>query len=210
MKRTVRFGFFGLVIAAGLTTAALALDNADGSPAQLRFSPAGTPVDVATLPAGERTTLEQAGIAPSVNFVREATGVRFYTGTSREGSTTCLITGIAFSARPHFGVLVCPSPDFPSAELPIYDYSPRRAALMDPYPHIQYLAGFAADGITGVGVRDEHGDVRWTDVVQNTYASRDVPAGGATAILARGKSGDVVYSQSLGGGTTESQYAGSP
>jgi hypothetical protein len=82
--------------------------------------------------------------------------------------------------------------------------------LTDRYPHLQYLAGFAADGITGVGVRDEQGEVRWTDVVQNTYASRDVPAGAATAILARGKSGDVAYSQSLGGDMTESQYAGSP
>jgi hypothetical protein len=209
MKRTVLFGFFGLTIAAGLTTAALALGNADGSPARLRFSPTGTPVDATTLPASERTTLEQAGIAPSVRFVREAAGVRFYTGTSPEGAT-CLITGIALSARPHFGVLACPSSDFPSAQLPIYDYSPRLAALTDRYPHVQYLAGFAADGITGVGVRDEHGEVRWTDVVQNTYASRDVPAGAATAILARGKSGDVVYSHSLGGETTESQYAGSP
>jgi hypothetical protein len=210
MKRTVVFGSFGLAIAAGLTTAALALGNSDGSPAQVRFSPTGTPVDAATVPAGERTTLEQAGIAPSLRFLREAAGVRFYTGRSLEGSATCLITGTALSARPHFGVLACPSSDFPSAQLPIYDYSPRRAALTDRYPHIQYLAGFAADGITGVGVRDEHGEVRWTEVVLNTYASRDVPAGAATAILARGKSGDVVYSHSLGGETMESQYAGSP
>jgi hypothetical protein len=209
MMRTLLFGFFGLAIAAGLTTAALALGNADGSPAPLRFSPTGTPVDAATLPASERTTLEQAGIAPSVRFVREAAAVRFYTGTSPQGAT-CLITGIALSAQPHFGVLVCPSSDFPSAELPIYDYSPRRAALTDRYPHLQYLAGFAADGITAVGVRDEDGEVHWTDIVQNTYASRDVPAGAATAILARGKSGEVVYSHSLGGEKTESQYAGSP
>jgi hypothetical protein len=210
MKRTVLFGFFGLALAAAVTTAALALGNTDGSPARLRFSPTGTSVDAATLPASEQTTLEQAGIAPSIHFLREAAGVRFYTGTSREGSATCLISGIALSAQPHFGVLACPSSDFPSAQLPIYDYSPRRAALTDRYPHIQYLAGFAADGITAVGVRDEHGEVRWTDVVQNTYASRDVPAGAATAIMVRGKSGDVVYSHSLGGETTESQYAGSP
>jgi hypothetical protein len=203
------FGFFGLAIAAGLTTAALALGNADESPTQLGFSPTGTPVDAATVPPSERTTLEQAGIAPSIRLLREAAGVRFYTGTSREGSATCLITGLGLSARPHFGVLACPSSEFPSAQLPIYDYSPRRAAFADRYPHIQYLAGFAADGITSVGVRDEHGDVRWTDVVQNTYASRDVP-GAATAILARDKSGEVLYSHQLGGETTESQYAGSP
>jgi hypothetical protein len=209
MKRTVLFGFFGLAIAAGLTTAAIALGNGNESSARPGFSPAGTPVDPATLPASEQTTLEQAGIAASIRFLREGAGVRFYTGRSREGAT-CLITGIALSARPHFGVLACPSSDFPSAELPIYDYSPRRAALTDRYPHIQYLAGFAADGIIAVGLRDDRGEVRWTDVVQNTYASRDVPAGGATGILARGQSGDVVYSQSLGGETTESQYAGSP
>jgi len=46
--------------------------------------------------------------------------------------------------------------------------------------------------------------------VQNTYASRDVPAGAATAILARDKSGEVVYSDPLGGETASSQYAGSP
>ena len=210
MNRTVLFGFFGLAIAAGLTTAALALGNADESPARPGFSPTGTPVDAATLSASERTTLEQADIAPSIRLLREEAGVRFYTGTSREGSATCLITGLALSARPHFGVLACPSSEFPSALLPIYDYSPRRAALADRYPHIQYLAGFAADGITGVGVSDEHGDVRWTDVVQNTYASRDVPAGAATAILARDKIGEVVYSHRLGGETALSQYAGSP
>jgi hypothetical protein len=210
MKRTLLFGSFGLAIAAGLTTAALALGNAAGSPARVRFSPTGTPVDAATLPAGERTTLEEAGIAPSIRFLREAAGVRFYTGRSLEGNATCLITGIAFSARPHFGVLACPSSDFPSAQLPIYDYSPRRAALTDRYPHLQYLAGFAADGITAVGVRDEDGEVRWTDVVQNTYASRDVPAGAATEILARGMSGAIVYSQSLGGATAKSEYSGSP
>jgi hypothetical protein len=209
MKRTALFGFFGLAIAAGLTTAALALGG-DRSPARLGFSPIGTPVDAATLSASERTTLEQAGIAPSIRLLREAAGVRFYTGRSREGSATCLITGLALSARPHFGVLACPSSEFPSAQLPIYDYSPRQAALGDRYPHIQYLAGFAADGITRVGVRDEQGDVRWTEVVQNTYGSRDVPVGAATAILARGESGEVVYSQRLGGETTKSRYAGSP
>jgi hypothetical protein len=82
--------------------------------------------------------------------------------------------------------------------------------LTDPYPHLQYLAGFAADGITGVGVREEQGDVHWTDVVDNTYASRDVPTGAATEILARGKSGDVVYSHPLGSETTASRYTGSP
>ncbi len=210
MKKSVLFGFLGLAVVAGLATAALALGNADESPARRGFSPTGTPVDPATLPASERTTLEQAGIAPSIRLLREAAGVRFYTGTTREGSTTCLITGLALSARPHFGVLVCPSSEFPSARLPIYDYSPRRAALGDRYPHVQYLAGFAADGITSVGVRDEHGDVRWTDVVQNTYASRDVPAGAATEILARDNSGEVLYSQRLGGESTEAQYAGSP
>jgi hypothetical protein len=209
MKRTALFGLFGLAIAAGLTTAALALGGGE-SPARLGFSPTGTPVDAAALSASERTTLQQAGIAPSIRLLREAAGVRFYTGASREGNATCLITGLALSARPHFGVLACPSSEFPSAQLPIYDYSPREAALGDRFPHIQYLAGFAADGITSVGVRDEQGDVRWTDVVQNTYASRDVPAGAATAILARDKSGEVLYSQRLGGETAESQYAGSP
>ena len=209
MRGTVVFGFVGLTIAAGLTTAALALGRADGSQSGFSFSPTGTPVAAATLSASERTTLEQAGIA-SVRFVREAGGVRFYTGRSREGSATCLITGIAISVQPHFGVLACPSSDFPSAELPIFDYSPRRAALTDRYPHIQYLAGFAADGITGVGVREEQGDVHWTDVVDNTYASRDVPAGAATEILASTESGVIVYSQSLGGATGKSQYAGSP
>jgi hypothetical protein len=52
--------------------------------------------------------------------------------------------------------------------------------------------------------------VHWADAVDNTYASLDIPAGAATEILARGKSGEVVYSQSLGGGTTASEYAGSP
>jgi hypothetical protein len=209
MKRTVVFGFVGLAIAAGLTTAALALGRADGSQTGLSFSATGRPVDPATLPGSELTTLEQAGIA-SVRFVREAAGVRFYTGRSHDGGATCLITGITLSAQPHFGVLACPSSDFPSAELPIYDYSPRRAALTDRYPHLQYLAGFAADGISGVGVRAEQGDVHWTDVVDNTYASRDVPTGAATEILARGTSGDVVYSHPLGGKTTASGYTGSP
>jgi hypothetical protein len=208
VKRTVLFGFLAFVIAAAVTTAALAIGRSDGSRSGLRFAPVGTPVDAADLPATERTTLEQAGIDPPVRLIREAAGVRFYTADSGDG-VSCLITGIAISAQPHFGVLACPS-DFPSAELPIYDYSPRRAALTDRYPHLQYLAGFAADGITAVGVRDERGDVRWTDVVQNTYSSHDVPLGAATAILALGESGEVVYKHALGGPATESEYAGSP
>jgi hypothetical protein len=209
MKRTVLLALIGLTVAAGLTTAALALSRAGGSHTGSSFTPTGTPVDPATLPAGERATLDEAGIA-SVRFIRDAAGVRFYTGSSRVDSGTCLITGLALSARPHFGILACPSSDFPSTELPIYDYSPRRAALGDRYPQLQYLAGFASDGIMSVGARDVNGDVHWTDVVDNTYASRDVPAGAATEIVARGQNGDVVYSQSLGGASAASRYAGIP
>lgn len=197
MKWTVALGLIGLALAVGLTTATLAVGRPGGSSSESSFTPTGTPIAAATLPAREQTTLDQAGIA-SVRFLREAAGVRFYTGSGGESGATCLITGIALTAQPHFGVLACPSSDFPSAELPIYDYSPRRAALTDRYPHLQYLAGFAADGITAVGARDEQGAVYWADVVNNTYASRDVPAGAATEILARGPSGDVVYSQALG------------
>jgi hypothetical protein len=167
MKWTVALGLVGLALAAGLTTAALALGGADAPSSVSDFTPTGTPVDAASISAREWTTLDQAGVA-SVRFLREADGVRFYTGSSRAGGATCLITGIALSAQPHFGVLACPSSDFPSAGLPIYDYSPRRAASTDRYPHLQYLAGFAADGITAVGVRGEHGDVHWTGVVDNT------------------------------------------
>jgi hypothetical protein len=208
MARAVLLAVTGLTIGAGLATAALALSRAGGPQSPSSFSPTGTPVDPATLSASERATLEQAGVA-SVRFIREAAGVRFYTGRSRADSAMCLITGINLSAQPHFGVLACPSSDFPSTELPIWDYSPRRAALTDRYPHLQYLAGFAADGIASVGARDEQGDVHWSDVVDNTYASRDIPAGAATEILARGQSGDVVYSDELGGKTLASRFNGS-
>lgn len=208
MKTTV-LAFFVLLVAAGLAAAAFALTGSSSRSTLAHFSISGSPVNPVTLPPGERVTLDQAGINPDVRFVREAAGIRFYTGKSRDGSASCLITGIASSNRPHFGILVCPS-DFPSAELPIFDYSPRRAALTDRYPHLQLLAGFAADGIASVGVRDVQGAFQWTDVVQNTYASRDVPAGGATAIVARTASGEIVYTQTLGGRSAASQYAGSP
>jgi len=204
MKRTVLLALIGLTVAAGVTTAALALGHTGASSTRSSFSPTGRPVDPATLPARERTTLEEARVT-SVRFVREAAGVRFYTGRSEAGAT-CLITGIVLSAEPHFGVLACPASDFPSAELPIYDYSPRRAALADRYPHLQYLAGFAVDGIRSVGVRDEQGAVHWTHVVDNTYASRDVPAAVATEILARDESGEVAYTQNLGGPSAEEGY----
>lgn len=205
MRRRTLLVFLVVVAAVALTTAAFALTGSSGPPAQMRLSATGSPVSPAMLSPSERTTLDQAGIDPSVRFIREAAGIQFYTGKSQDGSANCLITGLALSKRPHFGVLVCPS-DFPSSELPILDYSPRRAAVTDRYPHLQWLAGFAADGITSVGVRDEGGNVRWTDVLQNTYASRDVPAEGVSGILARTANGEVVYTQPLGGRSAQSQY----
>lgn len=202
MKRTTVLALLVPVAAGGLAAAAFAFTSSSSALTQLSIG--GTPVDPATLPAGERQTLEQAGIAPSVSLVREAAGIRFYTAKSPSG--LCLITGRALSSRPHFGILVCPS-GFPSSELPILDYSPREAALTDRYPRLQVLAGFAADGIAGVGVQDEQGEVQWTEVIRNTYASRAVPAGSATAIVARTASGEIVYTQTLGGRSAESDYS---
>jgi hypothetical protein len=203
VKRTTVLALV-LVAAGSLAAAAFAFTSSGSRSALGQLSIAGTPVDPATLPAGERQTLEQAGIAPSVSFVREAAGIRFYTAKGPNGP--CLITGRALTSRPHFGILVCPS-GFPSSELPILDYSPRQAALTDSYPHLQLLAGFAADGIAGVGVQDEQGEVQWTEVVRNTYASRAVPAGSTTAIMARTASGEIVYTQTLGGRSAESEYS---
>jgi hypothetical protein len=198
----------GCAITAAVTAVALALGHASGKPPLDRFSGAGTPVNGLDIAPGERSTLAEAGIALPVRLLSERAGIRFYVGKSAVGSS-CFITGLALSRNPHFGVLTCPS-DFPSADLPILDYSPLTAAVTDRYPHVQRLAGFAADGIESVGVRDESGAVRWIDVSNNIYASEDVPARGATAILARAANGEIVYSRSLGGEPQGSQYGSTP
>lgn len=94
-------------------------------------------------------------------------------------------------------MLTCPS-DFPSEEHPILDYSPRMQAADAPLPRILWLAGFAADGIVRVGIRDSAGNVTWTPVIDNVYASNTVPATPAAAILAEDTDGNVVYSHNLG------------
>ncbi len=161
------------------------------------LSSSGSHVDSTTITAAERATLDQAGIAAGVRELAERGGVRFYLGRSQNRGAVCYITGLVHGATPHFGVLTCPS-DFPSEAQPILDYSPRMQTADALMPRILWLAGFAADGIACVGVRDSAGNVNWTPVIDNVYASNTMPATPAAAIVAEDTNGQMVYSRKLG------------
>ena len=168
MNRTVLFGFVGLAIAAGLTTAALALGKAHGS-AGLDDSvslPTGTPVDDLRpfLPASGRRSSRRASLRPSVCFAKRQV---FASTQGRAAKEAQRVSSQASRSRrgPHFGVLACPSSEFPSAQLPIYDYSPRRARRAS--------AGSADPGTAPVTCSSARCSPRTSEVAARSGRDRD-------------------------------------
>lgn len=150
----------------------------------------GVRVDPDSMPAGERALLSENGYSTDVRFLGRRGDTRFYIGTGASSGARCYLTGRAVEPAPHFGVLACTS-DFPTDEQPILDYSAYSQGLNDPYPSIDRLAGFAADGIAEVGVRTAAGQTTWIPVVNNIYGAGSF--GPVAGVLARDDEGTIVY-----------------
>lgn len=201
MKKLVLLGFGLLVAALGAAAVAASQIGRGESPPFDRLSAVGVPHAWESLPADERATLEGAGVAGEVRRLAERGGVRFYTGRGSNGET-CFATGVAQGPAPHFGVLFCPAGTsgeaaFPSQNVPILDLSiESRGANME-IVSVDRLAGFAADGVASVGVRDANGRLHLTRVHGNVYFSNRLAAVRPTELVALDDAGRVVYSRAF-------------
>jgi hypothetical protein len=190
-------------VAAGILAAAVAAP-AVATSQRVRdlfgFSNSGTPVARSSLRLDQAGALARVGFAGEVRKLAERQGLAFYVGRTSAGAL-CFSTGPAGAAAPEFGVLACQGrvgPGvFPSAETPIADFSPLRGAEGDNAVRVWQLAGFAADGVARVGVRDRAGVFFATPVADNVYGAQNVPARPATAIVALDADGNELYTKSL-------------
>jgi len=167
-------------------------------PAYDHISNTGAPVG--SLSTGQRATLEQGGAAGDLNVLRRSAQSAFYEARGAAGGL-CFATG---GASGEIEALVCPSPGapvgqrvaFPSKDAPILDLSPLAFNPTNRTTTLLALRGFAADGVTRVGVVDKAGVLHATDVVSNTYDLQTGPVDAAT-IIAFDASGAEIYRQSF-------------
>ena len=163
------------------------------------FGNHGRGVDAGTVAAGERARLLEDGYATVLRILGERAGTRFYIGSGLRSDARCYFTASVHGGVARLDSAGCPA-DFPSDEQPILDHSWYRQEVGDRYPAITRLAGFAADGVTAVGVRDPAGRVSWTPVVDNVFGA--ISVGRAAVIMARAVGGEIVYTATVGGAST--------
>jgi hypothetical protein len=162
------------------------------------FSNSGTPVPLSALELDQVSSLERVGFSDGVRKLGERAGTAFYVGRSRSGGL-CFATGPATAPKPAFGVLACQGGQgvFPSQERPIADFSPLRGHEGSNAVFVWKLVGFAADGVAVVAVRDASGALHSAPVADNVYASDELPAVPANAIVALAADGRVLYTKEL-------------
>jgi hypothetical protein len=163
------------------------------------ISNAGVPVDVAQLSPHAIEGLQRAGGTGTLNRLGERAGTTFFAGSSFAEGRFCFATADAGGRGP----VTCQGAEgvFPSADAPLADFSPRRGNdpvnPADEVVQILRLVGFAADGVEQVGVVAVDGSVFTTPVVNNIYASNDVPATPARAIVALDSDGKTIHTVDL-------------
>lgn len=209
--RSGRIAVAGAVVAS-VVVAAPALALREQIVDLFRFSNGGETPKAEDLSQLQRLPLLRGGnVEP--RLLAERDGIRFFVGPPpADGSCH----GLALvTDRRTFGLLRCSAqngrtenaaPVFPSARLPIADFSspePRESADGRGVS-LSFVAGFAADGVASVSLVDEDGTIKATiPVHDNVYATRE-PAGRYTAIVARAGDGRVLYRRDL---TTEEEYS---
>jgi hypothetical protein len=171
-------------------------------PADWNVTPAVRGLDAGKLGNRAREALDAAGAGHDVAVVGDRAGIRFYVGEGTEGQR-CYVSGRATDAEAEFGMIACldRSPSaFPSEAQPILDFSAYRG---EPAPStrlfVQWLAGFAANGVGSVGVVTAEGETVTARVSNNVYASRNVPSGPVVKVVALGRDGSILWSRPLGG-----------
>jgi hypothetical protein len=163
--------------------------------------------DVSRGSLSEVSALSARGFGSEMRLLGERAGFRFYVGRSAANGGPCFAVTAA-PAPGRGGAYACQqqeppagTPQFPSPQVPIADFSPRRGHAERPEVFVRALAGFAADGVARVGVVFPDGETYWTTVEQNVYASREVPQRPASAIVAEDASGAIVHRYELVGET---------
>jgi hypothetical protein len=143
------------------------------------------------VPTSKREDLERFG-ASSLRQIATRDGHTFFVAT-RKGGGLCVSVGVLGSART-LGSIMC-SPDFPSATLPILDQS--RFSGSPELLSMTRLEGFAADGVSTIGILTMNGKVEAeTPVQDNVYSRADgLPDEGFVGIVALDANGDRLYVQ---------------
>lgn len=158
-------------------------------------------VQVPAVDAEEGDFLVSAGVRQGdVKFLGERAGVRFYIGRSNVSGEPCFMTGLASSARAHFGIAACRpggSEAFPSAAEPILDYSPLKRQIGHRFSYMQWSAGFAVDAVATIGIIDRDNQMTEVRVTNNIYGTRDVPSQPVKAIVAYDAEGRELYRMSV-------------
>lgn len=140
--------------------------------------------------------MKGTGAATGGTSVLATRGDRAYYRVS-EG---CYGAGPAPPSSYTLGQIQCPrSPQFPSADLPILDFTTFRGGGSDqtfPALAVYRSEGIAADGVAKVAWLDADGRaVAETAVADNIYQFDPVPPGEALSFVAYSASGEIVFSR---------------
>ena len=189
-----------------LATGAVAYSQFGGSSSAVGavgVSAGGDPLNPAEIPANEKAMLAASNVrADQVRPIASRGGSHFYIGTGANGKQ-CFIAGVARGPAPHFGIVHCPSaqpdgPTFPSATLPLLDFSSYRSGIDGETIGLTRMVGFAADSVAEVAIIDGDGNAHRARAVNNVYAREDVEQiASPRQIVAYGRSGEIIYGHSL-------------
>jgi hypothetical protein len=172
---------------------ASAMRPSEKPPASLaRVSALGSPIEA--LSARDATSLSRVREAGgTVRLIRKSGDRAFY----RVGSG-CFGIGDAVPAPNRLGQIMC-SPEFPTAERPILDFTQYRTPVVNGKPGRRFIArseGFAADGVAKIAFRDANRRIiAETAVIENAYRFDTLPFDLPADLVALNPAGDVVYVQ---------------
>ena len=202
-RRRGRIASIAFAAALALVTVAPTMAISERMRELFGLSNPGEQVPTSTLALDQVSDLQRIGVVGGVRKLGQREGTAFYVGRSRSGEL-CFVTGAAAATRPVLGMLACQGEQglFPSPKMPIADFSPMRGHEGRNSVYVWKLAGFAADGVAAVAVRDATGVLRSIiPATDNMYASGELPAVAATAIVALAADGTVLYSKEVASST---------
>jgi hypothetical protein len=143
------------------------------------------------VPASQREDLERFA-ASSLRQLATRNGHAFFVARRQQGGL-CVSVGVQGSSR-ILGSIVC-SPQFPSPAMPILDQSTFSGSPTQ--PSLERVEGFAADGVSTIGILTANGKIEAeTPVQDNVYSRVDgLPDESVTGIVALDGNGDRLYVQ---------------
>ncbi len=182
-----------IALAGGLIAANLA-GGSTAPPSLERLSNLGA-TRVSPLPGDEQALSKTGGAGADIRVLATRGGRSLY----RVG-TDCYGVGPNSGTDYRFGQLSC-DPAFPSKDHPVLDFTVFRGKLVNGRiaSHVVWRSeGFAADGVTSIGFRNDAGEiVGETPVGGNTYSHSSIPLGSLRALVALDASGAVVDTHPL-------------